>query len=77
MPQNGCGILGNYFFTKSNEEGEHVSLTPDECQALMAHVAANRQVRHAAGEAEIHFFDSIEGMERFKEQRRDEEKQRN
>jgi hypothetical protein len=36
LPQNGCGMLGPYFFVGTDEEsGDNQSLTPGECYAMM------------------------------------------
>lgn len=52
LPQNGFGVLGPYFFTKIDEDGDNVDLDDAECARIAAHVAAYRGVRHP-GTADI------------------------
>ena len=62
LPQNGCGLLGPYFFTKTNEEGDSVSLSDEEATACMAYWAQYRTVMHRARTIEVRGFGSLEEM---------------
>lgn len=74
LPQNGCGILGPYFFTKTDPgTGDSASLTDAECDAIRAHVVAHRQVRHRGAHIELTSYGSIEEMIADRERRKFDE----
>jgi hypothetical protein len=79
LPHNGCGLLGAYFFTRVNEDGDSVSLTEDECLRIRAHVAANRGVRHtgALGAMQVEVLESFEELEAMLRRRREAHRERN
>jgi len=78
LPENGCGMLGPYFFTKHDQAGKSVSLTQGDVDACLAYLATYRGVRHGgSANIEIHGFDSFEEFEEFRERRRFEDEHRN
>lgn len=46
LPQNACGFVGDFFFTKYDGEGDHISLTDDDIAACRRWYEAKREVRH-------------------------------
>jgi hypothetical protein len=73
LPQNGCGMLGPYFFTKVNQEGDEVSLTEEECDMIRAHVAMYRHVRHSGrSDFKLTTFATDQDLINFMDERRRE-----
>jgi hypothetical protein len=69
LPQNGCGFLGSYFFTKVDSSGNSVSLSEQDCNMIRAYVAANRQVWHfGSGNFTVNSFNSWEELLAYQEQ---------
>jgi hypothetical protein len=78
LPENGCGMLGPWFFTKNDDGGNQVSLSEAEVTACLAYWATYRQMKHGGvARTEVHSFDSFEEMEEFRERRKREAKEAN
>lgn len=59
LPNNGCGILGPYFFLKASEDGESVSLSDQEVLTCFAYYSKYRDKQH---QADIRSFDTLQEM---------------
>lgn len=46
LAPNGCGILGPYFFSKGNAEGDFVSLSEVDVKVVLAYYASHRGQSH-------------------------------
>jgi hypothetical protein len=78
LPENGCGLLGNWFFTRNNGRGDQVSLTPEDVTTCLLYWAQYRQVKHGGvGRMEVHSFNSLDEMEAFREQQRRDAREAN
>lgn len=77
LPENGCGIRGPYFFAGTNEEGDTISLTDEQCQISLTYATVNRRVRHPGGGPSVEVFDTWDEMMRAMEQRKFDEEHRN
>jgi hypothetical protein len=66
LPQNSCGILGDYFITKCDAEGNAVSLTDQDVEIVKAWWATYRTVRHRGTLPEVRGFSSLEEMKAWK-----------
>jgi hypothetical protein len=78
LPENGCGILGTFFFSKCDDEGDMVSLSEQECQALMTYATVYRHVRHGGvANWEVVTFDTSDDLLAFLEKNRVDEGNKN
>jgi hypothetical protein len=59
LPQNGCGLLGNYYFCAIDGNGDERSLTDQEVAAALAYWTARRTQPHPDpnGENSITYFE--------------------
>jgi hypothetical protein len=77
LPQNGCGLLGPYFFGRADGEGNSVSLTDDDVSKVLAYWASYRGLRHAGAEITVEGYDSLDEMRAAIEARRRAHDERN
>jgi hypothetical protein len=77
LPQNGCGILGPYLFTRVDADGDNVSLSAEDTEKCMAYAAAYRQVKHRGGHMEVLGFASLAEMQEFLDRQRREANEAN
>jgi hypothetical protein len=66
LPNNACGFLGDFFFTKVNpEDGELVSLTDEDVAACRRYYEMYRTRKHAKLGTGVHTFDSMEALQAY------------
>ena len=44
LARNGCGILGNYLFTKINPKGDMVPLSDKDIESIMEYIESRRKL---------------------------------
>lgn len=72
LPQNRCGILGDFFFTKTGLKGNSVSLSDDEVTVAQLYAEVFKLVKHRAVDPEIMTFDTLDEMQAWLQNRRSE-----
>lgn len=78
LPQNGCGLLGPWFFTKNDGQGDQMSLSDAEVEACLTYWATYRAVRHSgSGRMEVTTYDSLDAMLADQERKRREANEAN
>jgi hypothetical protein len=66
LPQNACGFLGDFFFTKIDpKECDNVSLTDEDIEKCRRYYKAYRDRKHARRGTGFHTFESTEALQEF------------
>lgn len=63
LPQNRCGILGNFFFTKTGSHGRSVSLSDAEVTVAQLYAEVFKLIKHKTVDPEVKSFDTLDEMQ--------------
>jgi hypothetical protein len=78
LPQNACGFLGDFFFTRTDPRtGDGVSLTDADVRKIGAYYETYRLFRHGGPRTEVYSFGSLDAMHAFQERTARELSERN